>query len=355
MAVDTRPVPVLTVDAQKVSSGSYRLSVQLHEDDEDGSVSWFGTTGPVADPLCYFAEFFDIVNRTNDKKQVLGKITIKGATMFAQLLPAEIQDPLVNLAAKGGPLVIATNDPWIPWEFLLIQNGHDKFLCEMCDLTRRYGNRRQPRKLHLRHLGLIVPSDSKLTTAEAEKAALRKLCAGERVVTAVPAVRAAVEDAFRNPKQLCDWWHFAGHGRLTSEKQRGVAIVLEGEDLFTDEELNLEVNCNCGLRRPLVFWNACRSGTLTETLTGVGGWAHGFINRAQATAFVGTLWNVFDEGAHLFATAFYEHLIRNRRPIGQAVREARKVVKDAGDPSWLGYTVYANPHAAVVPLPTNES
>jgi hypothetical protein len=38
-------------------------------------------------------------------------------------------------------------------------------------------------------------------------------------------------------------------------------------------------------------------------------------------------------------------------PIGQAAREARTEVKAGGNPTWLAYTVFADPWAAISASP----
>ena len=55
------------------------------------------------------------------------------------------------------------------------------------------------------------------------------------------------------------------------------------------------------MQRPLVFLNACHSGQVALSLTGLGGWADKFFREARASAFVGTLWEVSDELAAEFA------------------------------------------------------
>ncbi|MPY63326.1 CHAT domain-containing protein [Streptomyces spongiae] len=78
------------------------------------------------------------------------------------------------------------------------------------------------------------------------------------------------------------------------------------------------------------------------------GWAPQFLN-AGAGAFVGTLWPVRSRSALQFAEAFYDQLITNRQPLGQASLAARQTIRDlhGGDPTWLAYAVYGSPAARV--------
>jgi hypothetical protein len=50
----------------------------------------------------------------------------------------------------------------------------------------------------------------------------------------------------------------------------------------------------------------------------------------------------------VFATTFYDALLTEGLPIGQASMAGRRaVMADEGDPTWLAYTVYGNPAAAM--------
>ena len=107
-------------------------------------------------------------------------------------------------------------------------------------------------------------------------------------------------------------------------------------------------------RRPLVVVNACQTGQIGYSLTGLGGFATAFLGaregtgdtRGKAGAFVGALWSVGDQPASTFVAALYEEL-KKGRTIAQASGAARAAAKDAGEGSWLAYTVYAHPNLKV--------
>ena len=82
-------------------------------------------------------------------------------------------------------------------------------------------------------------------------------------------------------------------------------------------------------RRPLVFLNACHSGQVALSLTGLGGWADKFFREARASAFVGTLWEVSDDLAAEFARSFYTALA-DGKTLGAALREARLYIREQG-------------------------
>jgi CHAT domain-containing protein len=81
------------------------------------------------------------------------------------------------------------------------------------------------------------------------------------------------------------------------------------------------------------------------SLTGMGGWAKRFIE-AGAACFIGSLWSVYDDAAHKFSVSFYEQVLAGAT-IGRAVREARQAARQLNNPSWLAYTVFADPLATV--------
>lgn len=97
--------------------------------------------------------------------------------------------------------------------------------------------------------------------------------------------------------------------------------------------------------QPIIFLNACQTGQEAFALTGISGWAQRFITRG-ASAFIGSLWSIDDEAACKFAQPFYGQLLANR-PIGEAAKEARAVIRSLNDPTWLSYTLFADPLATL--------
>jgi len=119
---------------------------------------------------------------------------------------------------------------------------------------------------------------------------------------------------------------------------------LEGNKTFSPYNIAGVVK-NLGKARPLVFLNACQIGRSGMSLTDIGGWAKQFL-LAGAGAFVGAYWSVYDEPAYNFARELYNRLLAGE-PIAQAAREARLAIKSTGDPTWLAYTIFADPFATV--------
>ena len=65
--------------------------------------------------------------------------------------------------------------------------------------------------------------------------------------------------------------------------------------------------------------------------------------RANAGAFIGSLWEIRDGTAPEFAEELYTRLLAGQE-LGYAVTELRKNAAD-GDPTWLAYAVYGHPQA----------
>ena len=165
-----------------------------------------------------------------------------------------------------------------------------------------------------------------------------------------------------------DLLHFAGHGLSNDDDVPPVremalgdyrlgAATVAGADrsriAFSLEDLRRSLPDSPPLRfgepGPLVFLNACRIGQAPSTRSEVGGFAETFL-RGGAGAFVGCLWSVGDKPAREFVAAFYQAL-DSGHTIAQATLAGRRAAREAGDISWLAYTVYAHPDARLADRP----
>ena len=82
-----------------------------------------------------------------------------------------------------------------------------------------------------------------------------------------------------------------------------------------------------------------------ELFTTVGGFAKAFLD-AGASAFVSCLWSVQEQPARVFVEKLYEELLKGT-PMSRASALARAAARDADDPTWLAYVVYARPDAVL--------
>ena len=312
--------------------------------------------GPIRlrlDPLRYFQDFFSDIEglplRTAEEQAMATrKLALKGARLFQDLLPDDLRVLLWSLRDRIRTVQVLSDEPWIPWELLKLhgkENGRiveGPFLCEAFALTRWFpGIGRRP-ELRLQRMAVVIPTDSGLPCAPQERDYLRSLASGQRQINEIPATYLDVVDALSRGEH--DGWHFSGHGQFVAPDPNRSAILLERGQRLRAEEICGQVS-NCGLVRPLVFLNACQTGREALSLTGMGGWAKGFID-AGAAGFVGSLWSVYDQAACQFAQAFYSHLLTGET-IGQAAKAARAAIRPLNDPTWLAYTVFADPLAVV--------
>ena len=195
----------------------------------------------------------------------------------------------------------------------------------------------------MNRLALVVPDDSGLAFAAAERDYMLSLANAGRQVTRIPATFLDVQAALASGTY--DTWHFSGHGAFRNEAMPDRSgMILQGGDRLKPENLSGRT-ANLGRPHPLVFLNACQIGQSGMALTGMGGWAIRFL-KAGAAGFLGAYWSVYDEPALNFAKSFYARLLAGD-PVGKAAHEARLEIRATGDPTWLAYTVFADPLATL--------
>lgn len=348
--VNVPPDLTLLIDERK-NQGQREITLRLTAVDPDLGLNFkpFGPTILHLEPLQYFREFFNDIERLRwktptDLAVANKKIALKGATLFERLLPEDLRILLWDIQDRISSVQIMSEEPWIPWELLKLQGKKDgrvidgPFLCEKFDVTRWMQGVPRRRRLTFQHIAIAVPTDSGLSFAEKERSFLLSLADAQRQVTEVPPFYVDIIEALSNKDY--DGWHFTGHGQLKSPDALYSTIILQDGEQLAAGEIAGQVR-NSGHSQPLVFLNACQTGRQSLSLTGIGSWAHSFID-AGAAVFIGSLWEVYDEAAYKFAESFYR-LLLDGKPVGQAVREARKAIKKIDDPSWLAYTVFADP------------
>lgn len=276
----------------------------------------------------------------------------RGAFLAEQLLRPDLRKVLSSLRHHVKTLQIVSDDPWIPWEILRIEESPESqevdgpFLAEAFALTRWIHPIRQTGYLPLSRIAAVVPRDSDLAHAEAEWEDLRALAGTGRQVERIPARLREIEEAFR--AGIYDGWHFTGHGFFRENVPDLSHILLEQDERLTPFHLGGKAK-RMGVTRPLVFLNACHTGQSGLSLTDVGGWAPHFL-RAGAGAFIGSLWPIRDSRSRDFARVFYAGFMGGL-PLAEAVQAARQAIRSETDPTWLAYTVFGHPLAVCRPVP----
>ncbi|HEX6909363.1 MAG TPA: CHAT domain-containing protein [Longimicrobium sp.] len=346
-------VSVLVMERREGGRPVLELLVHAHDPALGLFHRRFGPVPLSLEPLAFFNDFFREIEEEGergalDPGRTARALEAKGAWLFETLVPAELRQVLWRLRDRIRTLQVSSDEPWIPWELCRLtgeEEGEvveDDFLCGRFQMTRWMAGVPLRRRLSLRNVALVAPRDSGLAAVAAERAYFGGLEARGVAVTAVPATAAAVQQALAGGTY--DAVHFSGHGAFRDANPDRSALLLEGGDRLSAEAISGRVR-NLGKASPVVFLNACHAGRGGQSLVDVGGFARRFVG-AGAAAFVGACWAVYDQPASAFATALYERLLAGE-PMGAAALAARRAVRADGDPTWLAFTVYADPYAAV--------
>jgi len=182
----------------------------------------------------------------------------------------------------------------------------------------------------------------RLQKAQVESAMLEHDFQALRTGGTRAAVLALLEAA--TPPEPVAVLHFAGHGLFAPDAASASAISLEDGDLAAAEierpEIRLGRNC-----RTLVFFNACEVGAAGAVFGEVGGWADAFLGR-QFGGFIAPLWAVDDEDASVVAKELVQQVLRQGRPVGEALRDVRKT-HGATSPTFYSYLYYGDVTARI--------
>jgi hypothetical protein len=359
----TRPVvavrvddPDLLVTIEEVDQSGRRgfvLSLSAEDPTLNLNLKKYGPIFFKDDPGPFFKDLFrgieGLPNRSaNDQAIAASQLEAHGINLFENLFPGELQELFWSLQNRIRTVFIQSSEPWVPWELCRLtttQNGRKvegPFLCEAFALTRWLPGIGLRPTLHLSNLAVVIPDSSALPYSQPEMQYLLSLASPTCKVERIPARYQELVSALSVGEY--DGWHFSGHGAVRGADPNKAEMILDQQETLTPLRIAGAV-ANLGRATPLVFLNSCQIGAGGMALTDIGGWARQFL-AAGAGAFIGAQWDIFDHTAFSFATQIYD-LLRAGRPVGEAVREARQKVKQAGDTTWLSYTVFAHPMARV--------
>lgn len=287
-----------------------------------------------------------------------------GDFMYRVFMSHQMQD---YLNASPCSLTVTTNDLMLPWELMSYQDRNepdvDKFLCLERPIARMPMGRYFPRH-HREHPDdvlrfLLIYADPNYSNEKKRLRAARrevdkieeelKKKWGSQVeivkITEAQVTGRALNKVMRegNFKVI----HFAGHAFFDKEDSDLSSLLLDGEEQFLAQKVQRLLE-----GRPLVFLNACESGTSAneEEPQTIGymqehaeGLASAFIY-GGARGCVGSLWPIYDEPAADFAVHFYNNVVRGYM-IGEALRLARREIKEKHNDqiTWAAYVLYGDP------------
>ena len=197
-----------------------------------------------------------------------------------------------------------------------------------------------------------------LSQAEAEMDAIISTLAGEPDIDLK--VRTGKEANFSNiTKDLSEGGyhivHFCGHAKFDEKRPRQSSLVLHDDDLTTGWLYTSIVG------KPPVpvfcFINGCetaRSNVDAKDAQGRNIQMNVFsLARAlldTGTYLLGTRWKVDDTAAKHFASQFYTSLLKEGKPLGHAIQEARRECQKAvaeDDLAWASYILYGDPRVLI--------
>jgi hypothetical protein len=316
-----------------------------------------------------------------DVNQALADV---GHKLFGQLLPEKLQELCWTLRRRRVRSVLVLSDePHIPWELIKpfradpvsgVLEKEDGCWGETFALTRWLRGRPPVRQFGLKRVFALaaaaIPPDRAspsrnlvpvagvptgepgaegqaahacLPAAAEEIALLRSLRPAGATFVQLPARRRKLHEAFEQGG--FDLLHLACHGTFGGSALADASAVLLEDGMFQAAELSPRMAGALRREAPLIFFNACHTGRLGFSPTGLGSWGARLV-QLGCGGFIGSLWPVTDTAALTFARAFYGALIRGCA-IGEAVVEARREVREGhpGDPTWLAYCCFADPMA----------
>ena len=327
----------------------------------------------LGDPSAFLSE---VIRKASEAFSVEhGFQTLRGMGLtIAGQIPAEIQDAIRQVADHCHPapptILLATQDPYIPWELAVIDpligiaGGRSPFLGAQAIIGRwplpkpPPPPRRPPKSVAVSDRVVIsgsylgVMGAAQLPDAEDEAKCLLEAWPEAKRVSA--SFREVMDCLDGDPP--ADVLHFALHGKF-DESGRQEGIFLIGNQASEGGPARVEIlspydvrGSSLSRRAPLIFLNACQVGASREVLGDYAGMAEAFLH-AGASAVIAPLWSIDDAAAKTLALSFYKSASGvNSKPPAEILREERARLSRSsvrGDPPppliCLSYQFFGHP------------
>jgi hypothetical protein len=243
----------------------------------------------------------------------------------------------------------------IPWELIRVKDWYPaaaagmsrRYVADNLSVAKWLEQRKQAPVLNLL---LVVNPTEDLDGAEKEGDRIHRLFDDNPAVkiTELRGAKATRPALLRHIKSGdYDLIHYAGHAHFDPQQPANSGIrchdqVLSGADLVS-----------VGNLPSLVFFNACESARVRrgadrqnrqldfdKRVERAVGLAEAFL-RGGVANYLGTYWPVGDREAEAFAETFYMALLHNK-PIGEALLDGRKKVRDLVSVDWADYIHYGS-------------
>lgn len=301
----------------------------------------------------------------NEPKQkgedVETRLVTDGRNLGVELIPREIMDHVRQIHEQFN--IILSLDKtlaYIPWE-LVYHDGLKRFLCQLplgrqvreeySSFRRGYSDAKDDEIDML----IVANPTGDLPKAEAEGRRLKEL-----IDRSLPTIKAElwerdlVREGSTKSRDIIsrlntgryEILHYSGHAFFDEVEPKYSGWIV---DLKTHEKIEAFRFENTPRPPVLVFHNACESGRFQKpdkhTTEVTSGLAEAFI-KSGVNVYVGTMWEVDDEAARVFAETVYERMTADGSDLGEAMVRARKeVLRRFGfaEPTWASYVLYGTP------------
>jgi CHAT domain-containing protein len=281
-----------------------------------------------------------------------------------------------DLRTRGLFLELGTDEVLVnyPWELMY---DDEDFLC-LKHYVGRYVNTTKigPPRMQAAAgatewdtIGVLVisvpgpPGAPFLPGAKAETDALMSLFAGmphvtQQVLRHPDATFVNVKNELRSGRYQIV--HFCGHATFNPQDPRSSAILLQDYH-FTAGQILTHLRSAV-----LCVVNACQTAQQAAEAwnTELNNFSLGRAFMEADSYLLGSRWKLSDQAAPKFAIAFYKALLKDWKPVGEAVQTARKVCKGllpedeecrgalpADDVGWASYVYYGDPRLAFEVVP----
>lgn len=351
---------------------------------QDGGASWNDAFRPVpinGNPAAHAAELYrqisSLVGAADPAVDALlqrhlqipfadvdRRVKALGQNLWRDLIPGELKTLYSYERERwcSGTTLILSDEPYIPWELVWPYEAgaweDEGPWSQTLRLTRWLrkddrgnGNDKAPGRLPANALAVLAPTYSlleNLPSAQPERQLLLELIQQHKLRDLSP--KEATWRAVMNLLEAggYDWLHVASHGNFYPDAPDGnSSLWLQRDSGLTPQHVaGMQIEGYLHERRPAFFFNACEVGRQGWALTLMGGWANRLIS-CGASMFIGPLWSVADSSALIFASSFYQGLFSGQT-LAAATQQARLAAKQAGDPTYLAYSVYGHPNARLM-------
>lgn len=301
---------------------------------------------------------FNSSMRSKDKRNKLNKrLRNFGKQLYRTLFDYEFDALYWDHIRNKVRSIQIISDESIPWELIFPVNlreeaSEKKFWGELYDTAHWFPGNQPVDEIRINSLDLVRALEDQSASLEEEQ--IRQICDRQGItVNSLDASTDSVVEAFSSSQ--FSLLHLICHGGISPEDADQDFIRLSDGHIMPDDVEDCDVS---GVSDSVVFLNGCQTGIIGSGLLGLGGWAYNLATRAKRNVVLGPIWNVPNDSASAFATAFYDALYAEQpsenlaaqdhdvSSILKAVRHARKQSK-ANDPTRLSYKVYGSPLAYI--------